>query len=85
MELLWSEDGPAWKVHGVYVRAEDGLNTWIDVSDTLETKLKALREHHSQLDENTGLEDMIRQRHADAGKDHDLACAEAFRVIKLKE
>jgi len=85
MELLWPEEGPVWKVHGVYVRTEDGMNTWIDVSDTIESKIKALREHHSQLDDNKGLEDMIRQRHADAGKDHGLAYAESFRVIKLKE
>jgi len=85
MELLWPEEGPVWKVHGVYVRTDEGLNTWIDVSDTLDTKIKALREHHSQLDDNTGLEDMIRQRHADTGKDHGLAYAEAFRVIRLKE
>lgn len=85
MELLWPEEGPVWKVHGVYVRTEEGVNTWIDVSDTLETKIKALREHHSQLDDNQGLEDMIHQRHADAGKDHGLAYAEAFRVIRLKE
>jgi LmbE family N-acetylglucosaminyl deacetylase len=85
MELLWPEEGPVWKVHGVYVRTEDGVNTWIDVSDALETKIKALREHHSQLDDNTGLEDMIRQRHADTAKDHGLAYAESFRVIKLKE
>jgi LmbE family N-acetylglucosaminyl deacetylase len=85
MELLWPEEGPVWKVHGVYVRTEDGVNTWIDVGDTIATKIKALREHHSQLDDNPGLEDMIRQRHADAGKDHGLAYAESFRVIKLKE
>ena len=85
VELLWPEEGPAWKVHGVYVRTDDGLNTWINVSDTLETKINALREHHSQLDDYMDLEKTIRQRTADAGKDHGLAFAEAFRVIKLKE
>jgi LmbE family N-acetylglucosaminyl deacetylase len=85
MELLWPEEGPAWKVHGVYVRTNDELNTWIDIRDTIDLKVKALREHHSQLDDAEGLEDMIRQRSADAGKDKGLAFAEAFRVIRLKE
>jgi LmbE family N-acetylglucosaminyl deacetylase len=85
MELLWPEEGPVHEVHGVYVRAFDVLDTWIDVTDTVELKIKALREHHSQLDENKGLEEMIRQRHAEAGQDKGLAFAEAFRVIRLKE
>jgi LmbE family N-acetylglucosaminyl deacetylase len=85
MELLWPEDGPVHEVHGVYVRALDVVDTWIDIADTIELKIKALREHHSQLDENKGLEEMIRQRHADVGKEKGLTFAEAFRVIRLKE
>jgi LmbE family N-acetylglucosaminyl deacetylase len=85
MELLWPEEGRAWKVHGVYVRTNEPLDTWIDITGTIDLKIKALREHHSQLDDNTGLEDMIRQRHADTGKEKGLAYAEAFRVIRLKE
>ena len=85
MELLWPKLGKAHKVHGIYVRAMDGINTWIDVSDTLDAKLKALREHHSQLDDYTDLEKDIHQRLADVGKDKEMAFAEAFRVIKLVE
>ncbi len=85
MELLWPEDGPAWKVHGVYVRTGEGVNTWIDICDTIDLKIKALREHHSQLDDNTGLEAMIRERSAEAGQEQGLAFAENFRVIRLKE
>ena len=85
MELLWPKLGKAHKVHGIYVRAMDGINTWIDVSDTLDAKLKALREHHSQLDDYTDLEKDIRQRLADVGRDKDMAFAEAFKVIKLIE
>lgn len=85
MELLWPEEGPVHEVHGVYVRAFENLDTWIDISDTVELKIKALREHHSQLDHMTNLEDMIRQRTADAGKDKGMAFAENFRVVRLKE
>ncbi len=85
MELLWPEEGPVHEVQGVYVRAFENLDTWIDISDTVELKIKALREHHCQLDGMTQLEEMIRQRTADAGKDKGMAFAENFRVVRLKE
>jgi LmbE family N-acetylglucosaminyl deacetylase len=85
MELLWPEEGPVHEVHGVYVRAFEHLDTWIDVTDTIELKIKALREHHCQLDDYKDLEATIRQRAADAGKDKGLAFAENFRVVRLKE
>jgi LmbE family N-acetylglucosaminyl deacetylase len=84
MELLWPEEGPAHEVLGVYVRDLTFVNTWIDVTETIELKIKALREHHSQLDGLRGLEEMIRERSADTGKKHGMKYAEAFRVIKLK-
>jgi len=85
MELLWPEEGPVHEVHGVYVRTFENVDTWIDITDTLDLKIKALREHHSQLDDNKGLEEMIRQRSADTGKEKGLAFAENFRVVRLKE
>ena len=85
MELLWPETGPVQEVHGVYVRTFENVDTWIDITGTIDLKIKALREHHSQLDDSQGLEDMIRQRSADAGKDQGMVYAENFRVVRLKE
>jgi len=85
MELLWPAEGPVHEVHGVYVRTFENIDTWIDVSSTIELKIKALREHHCQLDGMTNLEEMIRQRSAEAGKEKDMAFAENFRVVRLKE
>jgi LmbE family N-acetylglucosaminyl deacetylase len=84
MELLWPEEGQAHEVHGVYVRDLTLVDTWIDITGTMDLKIKALAEHHSQLDGIRGLEAMVRQRSADTGKNHGLGYAEAFRVIKLK-
>jgi hypothetical protein len=67
------------------VRAFEHLDNWIDVADTIELKIKALREHHCQLDGMTNLEEMIRQRSADAGQEKGMAFAENFRVVRLKE
>ena len=85
MELLWPEEGPVHEVQGLYVRTFDGFDTWIDIADTIDLKIKALREHHSQLDDHADLEDMIRQRAADAGHEKGMAFAENFRVVRLKE
>ncbi len=85
MELLWPEEGPVHEVHGIYVRAFEHLDTWIDVCDTIELKIKALREHHCQLDDYKDLEGTIRQRAIDAGKEKGMAFAENFRVVRLKE
>ena len=85
MELMWPEEGPVHEVHGIYVRAFEHLDTWIDVSGTIELKIKALREHHCQLDDYKDLEETIRQRATEAGKEKSLAFAENFRVVRLKE
>jgi LmbE family N-acetylglucosaminyl deacetylase len=84
MELLWPEEGPAHAVHGIYVRDLTVVDTWIDVSETMDLKIKALKEHHSQLDAFQGLEAMIRQRLAESGKSKGYQYAETFRVIKLR-
>ncbi len=56
---------------------------FIDISDTLDTKLEALREHHSQLD-GWDLEEPIRAWAADTGQKVGFKYAEAFRLITLR-
>jgi LmbE family N-acetylglucosaminyl deacetylase len=85
MALFCPDAGPVPEVHGVYVRAFEQLDTWIDVTDTIELKIKALREHHCQLDDYKDLEETMRQRAMDAGKEKGMAFAESFRVVRLKE
>jgi LmbE family N-acetylglucosaminyl deacetylase len=48
MELLWPEEGPAHKVHAVYALSEKA-DVWIDIADTLELKIEALKCHASQM------------------------------------
>jgi LmbE family N-acetylglucosaminyl deacetylase len=50
MELLWPEEGKPHKVHEVYVSSTHSPNTWIDITDTIETKILALKAHASQID-----------------------------------
>jgi LmbE family N-acetylglucosaminyl deacetylase len=54
-----------------------------DVSEFVDQKFAALREHHTQLDENTGWEERVRQRMAELGQEHGFAAAEAFRKLTV--
>jgi len=99
MELLWPEEGPAHAVRAVYVSSTLSPNTGIDITDTIETKIAALREHRSQLGERDpsgmirewGMREAARWREGESegGKGPDgpgrtPRYAESFRVMILK-
>lgn len=66
------------KVNFVYISTDKELNHYEDVSESLETKLLALKEHKSQLG-SQDYSDRLRDRAAGIGKQVGLAYAEAFR------
>ena len=70
-------------VNKAYLFFTDKPNTWVDVSDTIETKLAALREHVSQLRKPEELEGWIRGRAVEEGKQINTAAAEGFRYIDI--
>ena len=98
MELLWPEEGPAHKVHAVYVCATHTPNTWIDITGTIDAKIESLRVYGSQLSgwdpserireragreaEKAGLTPAGVER-SDAGNPSPSPYVEAFRVMKL--
>ncbi len=49
MELLWPEEGPAHKVHAVYVMTDDKPDVWINITDTIDLKIESLKAHTSQM------------------------------------
>jgi LmbE family N-acetylglucosaminyl deacetylase len=51
MELLWPDLGKPHKVHAVYVRGSQPLDTWIDIGDNVQAKINALKCHVSQFPE----------------------------------
>jgi LmbE family N-acetylglucosaminyl deacetylase len=57
-------------------------NMWVDVTDTVDVKIAALKEHKSQVKDPIALEQRIRERLKRTDVDRELY-AEAFRVIKL--
>ncbi len=72
------------KANYIYVRGTTGLNTYIDISEVIEVKIEALRQHKSQFDGWDPAES-IRQWGTEEGKKVGYRYAEAFRRIMLKE
>ena len=83
MPLLWPEVGPPHAVRQVCVYGNDSPNLWVDVSETIDLKISALRRHASQMGDWDPSE-MIKSWGAETGKDKGIAYAESYRVITLR-
>jgi LmbE family N-acetylglucosaminyl deacetylase len=70
-------------VNELYLFFTDKPTVWVDVTDTLDTKIAALREHVSQLRKPEELEQMLRGWSAEAGQQIGAAAAEGFRFLKI--
>jgi LmbE family N-acetylglucosaminyl deacetylase len=67
-------------INRVYIWGSEKPDVWIDTTDSIELKIEALRKHASQMGDWDPSEEM-RRWGAEAGKDHELAYAESFRVM----
>ena len=83
-EELAEEGLSAHKVRKVYVRTFGQSDAvFVDISDTMELKIKALKQHVSQLGEWDPAP-MLREWAANAAKGKEMAYAEGYRVITLE-
>jgi LmbE family N-acetylglucosaminyl deacetylase len=82
MPLLWPEIGAPHRVRQVYIRGNDQPNVWVDITETIEGKIAALKQHASQMGDWDPT-DMIKEWNAEVGKEKGLAYAESFRLITL--
>jgi LmbE family N-acetylglucosaminyl deacetylase len=57
---------------------------YVDITETVDKKIYALKAHKSQVGDGEHLDERIRQRTADVGTPEGLAHAEAFKVIKMR-
>jgi LmbE family N-acetylglucosaminyl deacetylase len=83
MPLLWPEVGAPHRARQVYVYGNDMPNLWVDVTETIEQKIAALKQHASQLG-NRDPTQRIKGWNAEVGKEKGLAYAESYRVITLE-
>jgi LmbE family N-acetylglucosaminyl deacetylase len=78
-----------YRVHELYFFFTGQNNTYIDVTETIELKGKALHCHASQFDSDADIASRLRERAAEVAKEAktklglDMQYAEAFRRIKL--
>lgn len=80
-ELLLDEDLPPWQeLEEIWIMGPAGGSTVVDITDTIECKLSALRAHHSQIGD-WDVDAFFRPRLAERGHPHGYAYAESFRVI----
>jgi LmbE family N-acetylglucosaminyl deacetylase len=80
-ELL-SEDLNPHAPKEIWMTGSNEPNMWVDVTETLDIKIAALKEHKSQIKEPEEMEKRIRERLRRTDVDRELY-AEGFRVIKL--
>ena len=81
-EELAEEGITAHKVRKVYVTSWSQSDTFVNISDTIDLKIKALKKHVSQMGE-WDPEPRVKEWAAENAKGKEMAYAEAFRVVTL--
>jgi LmbE family N-acetylglucosaminyl deacetylase len=70
-------------VKRLYLHGPEKPDTWVDISETIDAKLAALKKHASQLGD-WDPEKMIREWAAEEGKEKGMDYAEAYKVMVLE-
>lgn len=82
--LYFPSTGPAHQVRTLYLSGTLEPDVWVDVTDTLDVKVEALRCHRSQLGDGLDLVgDVVRRRAAEAGRQAGVPYAEGYRRVRL--
>jgi len=81
-ELVEQELEPH-KVKEVHMMWWDTPDVIVDITETIDLKIKALQCHASQFKDFAAVEKRIRDRNAELGKPHGLAYAETFERIVI--
>jgi LmbE family N-acetylglucosaminyl deacetylase len=81
-EDLAEEGLMAHKIRKVYITGWDQTDLFVNIDETIEIKLAALRAHKSQM-EDWDPADMVREWAAGHAKGKEMGYAESFRVITL--
>lgn len=81
---LEAEGLTAHKPYKVYVQAWDNATTFVNITDTIDLKIAALKEHKSQM-RDWDPTDMIKQWSAEAAKGKEMMYAEGYRVVTFED
>ena len=72
------------KVKEIYLWGSDQANVIVDISDTIDVKIEALKLHVTQVGEATELAERVKTRAAQLAEPYGLQYAEAFRRIVMR-
>ena len=71
------------EVRKLYIHGTDKPDTWVDTTETIDVKIKALQQHVSQIDPNEVGKWMLEWAEEEA-KDKEMKYAESYKVMVLK-
>ena len=71
-------------VKKLYVHGTEKPDTWVDISESMDIKVKALQQHASQIPVDE-VEKWMKDWAREDAKDKDFEYAESYRVMKLSE
>jgi len=83
-ELIQDEDLQPHKPREVWVSLTGNPTVILDVTDTWEIKIQALKEHKSQIGDPKEFEERMRARKSDRSTEENEYYEEKFRVIKFR-
>jgi LmbE family N-acetylglucosaminyl deacetylase len=72
------------KTAELWLTNPEAPDLYIDITDTVDSKIHALKAHKSQVGDGEHLEERIKQRTKDVGAAAGMEYAEAFKVIKMR-
>jgi LmbE family N-acetylglucosaminyl deacetylase len=72
----------AFKVRKVYAHVWENADVYVNIEDTIDIKIAALRQHKSQM-KDWDPEPMIKEWASDAAKGKEMQYAETFKVVTL--
>jgi LmbE family N-acetylglucosaminyl deacetylase len=72
------------KVAELWLYGSENPDRYIDISDTIDAKVHALRAHVSQIGTGETLDQRMRDRATEVGKGGGVPMAEAFKVVKMR-
>jgi LmbE family N-acetylglucosaminyl deacetylase len=82
-ELMLEEELPPWReLEEIWIMGPAGGSTVVDITETVDRKLAALRAHHSQVG-GWDVSAFLQNRLAERGYANGYAYAESFRVISV--
>jgi LmbE family N-acetylglucosaminyl deacetylase len=81
---LEAEGLTAHKTYKVYVTSWDKADTWVNISESIDLKIAALKKHVSQMGDWDPTES-VKQRAAEVAKGKEMEYAECFRVVTFSD